>query len=125
MHHVTSQRALYYGQPTSRDCKMDASSKMLVSSMPSRKGYISEDVHRQAKKIDSPVVNDILVAARKGDTYRVLQALGKREGGAEASAVVDKVGTMCEGCELVSAASSSRHSQVFNTVATTLLDYTP
>ena len=67
---------------------MDASEKQIVI----RKGHISEELHQQAKKAASPVISELLVAARKGFTQHVLQTLTDQEGGsAKAAAIVDKV----------------------------------
>ncbi len=57
----------------------------------SGKGYISEEIHAQANKIESPVVNGLLVAARKGLTQVVLEALAKRGGAHPPQDTVDRV----------------------------------
>ena len=58
-----------------------------------RKGLISEELQQQAKKAESPVVSEFLVAARKGFTQHVLQSL--TEGGSAQAATTDKV--LCTG----------------------------
>lgn len=70
---------------------MEAETRATEISKATRKGHISEDLHRQAKKADSPVVNEILIAARKGFTRHVLEVLGRKEGGAGYATVTDKV----------------------------------
>lgn len=64
---------------------------MEVSEKPSatRKGRIPEELQQQAKKAESPVINEFLVAARKGFTQHVVQLL--TEGGSAKAATVDKV----------------------------------
>ena len=52
-------------------------------------GIIPEDIQAQARKVDSPMVNELLVSARKGYTDAVLRLL--REGGAQRAVVCDKV----------------------------------
>lgn len=64
---------------------MEASEKQTAA----RKGRISEELQQQAKKAESPVISEFLVAARKGFTQHVLQTL--TEGGSAKAAVVDKV----------------------------------
>ena len=54
-----------------------------------RKGRIPEELQQQAKKAESPVINEFLVAARKGFTQHVVQSL--TEGGSAKAATVDKV----------------------------------
>ncbi len=54
-----------------------------------RKGHISEDLQQQARKAESPVVNELLVSARKGYTAEVERLLQLQEG--RAAALVDKV----------------------------------
>ena len=73
---------------------MEAETLVTGGSKATRKGFISEDLHRQAKKADSPVVNEILIAARKGFTQNVLEVLKRKEGGAEHATVTDKVGCL-------------------------------
>ena len=64
---------------------MESPEKQLTT----RKGRISEELQQQAKKIESPVANEFLVAARKGFTQHVLQSL--TEGGPAQAATADKV----------------------------------
>ena len=52
-------------------------------------GLISESIQQQAKKLSSPVVSDFLIAARRGFTEQVLQAL--KEGGSAKASTADKV----------------------------------
>ena len=54
-----------------------------------RKGRIPEELQQQAKKAESPIVSEFLVAARKGFTQHVIQSL--TEGGSAKAAVIDKV----------------------------------
>ena len=57
-----------------------------------RKGHIPESVQLQARKAESPVVNELLVSARKGYTAEVMRLLQKqREGGATTAVIADKV----------------------------------
>lgn len=53
-------------------------------------GVISDKVHKEANKHASPVVSGFLVAARRGFTTQVVQAI--KEGGSHQANVVDKVG---------------------------------
>ena len=64
---------------------MEAAEKQTVP----RKGHISEELQQQAKKAVSPIISELLVAARKGFTQHVLQSL--TEGGSAKAAAVDKV----------------------------------
>ena len=64
---------------------MESSEKQFAT----RKGRISEELQQQAKKAESPVASEFLVAARKGFTQHVLQSL--TEGGSAQAAVTDKV----------------------------------
>lgn len=52
-------------------------------------GLIPEDVHKEAKKHESPVVSGFLAAARRGFTSQVVQAI--KEGGSEQANMLDKV----------------------------------
>ncbi len=52
-------------------------------------GVISEEVQKEAKKHGSPVISGYLVAARRGFTTQVIQAI--KEGGSQQANVVDKV----------------------------------
>ena len=54
----------------------------------------------QAKKLSSPVVSDFLIAARRGFTEQVLQAL--KEGGSAKASTTDKVSRTCklQGCRM-------------------------
>ncbi len=61
-----------------------------LSALNKRGNLISEEIQRQARKAASPVVNDFLIAARRGFTAQVLLAL--KEGGAAKVNSVDKVG---------------------------------
>ena len=54
-----------------------------------RKGHIPEDLQLQARKAESPVVNELLVSARKGFSDHVLELL--KEGGSAKTAATDKV----------------------------------
>lgn len=54
-----------------------------------RKGHISQELQQQARKVESPVISEFLVAARKGFTQHVIQSLV--EGGSAKAAVIDKV----------------------------------
>ena len=67
---------------------MEASDKQPVTC----KGHISEELQLQAKKAESPVISEFLVAARKGLTQHVLQSL--EEGGSAKAATIDKVYSM-------------------------------
>ena len=67
---------------------MEASEKQSATS---RKGRITEELQQQARKTESPVVSEFLVAARKGFTQHVIQSL-RAEGGSGKAAVIDKVG---------------------------------
>ncbi len=48
----------------------------------SSKGYIPEELQLQAKKIESPVINELLIAAKKGQTQVVAECLARERGGA-------------------------------------------
>ena len=54
------------------------------------RGHISKEVHEQANKIGSPVLNELLIAARKGLTQQVVTGLSKG-GGAQPAATLDRV----------------------------------
>ena len=54
-----------------------------------KSGAIPENIQLQARKVDSPVVSELLVSARKGYTDVVLRLL--QGGGAQVAAVTDKV----------------------------------
>lgn len=58
-------------------------------SPPALRGPITESIQKQAKQMSSPVLNDFLIAARRGFTTQILQAL--KEGGAAKAGVADKV----------------------------------
>ena len=60
---------------------------------PTGKRYISEEVHEQANKIGSPGMNELLVAARKGNAQLVIASLTKG-GGAQPSTIVDRVSSI-------------------------------
>lgn len=55
-----------------------------------KRGTISEIIQNQAKKISSPIMNDFLIAARRGFKEQVLQAL-KEGGSSNVASNVDKV----------------------------------
>ena len=57
---------------------------------PTGRGYIPEEVHEQANKIGSPVLSELLIAARKGITQQVVAGLAKG-GGAQSAAILDRV----------------------------------
>jgi glycerol-3-phosphate responsive antiterminator len=54
-----------------------------------KKGNISQVIQQQARKISSPVVSDFLIAARRGFTDQVIQAI--KEGGSARASSTDKV----------------------------------
>lgn len=55
-----------------------------------KRGAIAETIQRQAQKISSPIMSDFLIAARRGFTDQILQAL--KEGGSAKANLSDKVG---------------------------------
>ncbi len=59
-----------------------------------RRGHIPDELQRQARKVESPVVSELLVSARKGYTAEVERLL---QGGGSAG-MVDKV-SGCPACE--------------------------
>ena len=59
-----------------------------VAGRKAKGGRIPQDVQQQARQKESPVVSELLVAARKGLTERVVQLLHQNPDGA---AITDKV----------------------------------
>ena len=55
-----------------------------------KRGSITEEIQKEARKVASPVVSDFLIAARRGFTEQVL--LGLKEGGSAKALSQDKVG---------------------------------
>lgn len=64
-----------------------------------KRGTISALIQKEAKKISSPVMSDFLIAARRGFTEQVLQAL--KEGGSAKACSTDKVGYAIRVCQVI------------------------
>lgn len=65
---------------------------------PIKSGSISALIQKEAKKISSPVLSDLLIAARRGFTEQVLQTL--KEGGSAKACSTDKVGFAARVCNI-------------------------